>query len=294
MPHLQTNKTIVIASENWLRLGKIMDALTNNLNASYTFVTITNEADLLHPLRDLSPAIVVLSFQNNQTVINRFSNLLSDKAIPVFCFTNSYSINQSSWSKAANLITYPFENAVQEDSIAQRIKAILTLNETANQRTVTESKSSGESKHWVHDLSRYTLELDQKNAILDRIKQEVESMAVGVSTHTQLKLQSLLNLIKQTKSDKRFWNDFKVYFNEINPVFLKELSQRHPSLTAKDLKYCCYLSMNLSNNEITQLLGINQESVRTHKYRLKKKMALSKEQNLEHYLILVSDKQKTL
>ena len=42
-------------------------------------------------------------------------------------------------------------------------------------------------------------------------------------------------------------------------------------------------------NEIRNILGINQESVRTHKYRLKKKMALSKSQDLSHYLKSVTN-----
>ena len=39
------------------------------------------------------------------------------------------------------------------------------------------------------------------------------------------------------------------------------------------------------DNEDSRLVGgINQESVRTHKYRLKKKMVLEKNQNLRNYI----------
>jgi DNA-binding CsgD family transcriptional regulator len=40
----------------------------------------------------------------------------------------------------------------------------------------------------------------------------------------------------------------------------------------------------MSNEDICKLLGINQESVRTHKYRLKRKLTLSKEENLQNFL----------
>jgi DNA-binding CsgD family transcriptional regulator len=52
--------------------------------------------------------------------------------------------------------------------------------------------------------------------------------------------------------------------------------------------------MNMTNDDIRNLLGINQESVRTHKYRLKKKMALSKEQDLLNYLRSVGRKEHHL
>ncbi len=40
----------------------------------------------------------------------------------------------------------------------------------------------------------------------------------------------------------------------------------------------------MSNEDIRFILGINQESVRTHKYRLKKKMVLDKDQDLRMYI----------
>ena len=46
--------------------------------------------------------------------------------------------------------------------------------------------------------------------------------------------------------------------------------------------------MNMSNDDIRNLLGINQESVRTHKYRLKRKLDLPKEMDLGVYLKSVS------
>ena len=95
---------------------------------------------------------------------------------------------------------------------------------------------------------------------------------------------SIVNTIKMSRNDRKHWDDFKHYFEDINPSFLKHLSTKFPCLTAKDLKYCCYLKMNMSNEDIRLILGINQESVRTHKYRLKKKMVLAKHQDLRNYL----------
>lgn len=85
-------------------------------------------------------------------------------------------------------------------------------------------------------------------------------------------------------SDRNRWEDFKLYFENVNPNFLNKLRDNHPDLTLKDVKYCCYVTMNMSNDDITHILGINPESVRTHKYRLKKKLGLSKNQSLRHYL----------
>jgi DNA-binding CsgD family transcriptional regulator len=99
-----------------------------------------------------------------------------------------------------------------------------------------------------------------------------------------VELLSIVNAIKTSANNTKLWDDFKVYFEKTNPNFLYLLAKKHPQLTTKDLKYCCYLRMNMSNDDIRSLLGINQESVRTHKYRLKKKMQLNKESDLQTYL----------
>ena len=65
---------------------------------------------------------------------------------------------------------------------------------------------------------------------------------------------------------------------------LESYEKKFPCLTTKDLKYCCYLKMNMSNQDIRHILGINQDSVRMHKYRLKKKMTLSKKVDLRSYI----------
>jgi DNA-binding CsgD family transcriptional regulator len=46
--------------------------------------------------------------------------------------------------------------------------------------------------------------------------------------------------------------------------------------------------MNMTNDDIRALLGINIESVRTHKYRLKKKLFLSKEKSVRSFLQTVN------
>jgi len=128
------------------------------------------------------------------------------------------------------------------------------------------------------------MELDQKVEVLMKVKDRIADLYPRVDDPTRTELTSIVNSIRQSANDNKLWEDFKLYFEKTNPDFLYLLVQRHPGLTPKDLKYCCYLKMNMANDDIRTLLGINQESVRTHKYRLKKKLVLPKEQDLRSYL----------
>ncbi len=289
MTNLNENRTILIGCDELSHLSIMLNALSQPTFNNYAVLTFSRPDQLLRSVAPNKIALVILGFKENQFVVNEFYSSSAHKSVSLFCFTreNNMSLN---WPAGTNVFTYPLSLALSESSIASRLSSVLSLINKPAGGSLQSFVPVQNGSVGVRDLSRYALELDQKNAVLDKIKAQVEAIAINASKHVRSDLRSILMMIKQAKSDQRYWNEFKEYFNRMNPGFFQTLSQKHPSLTAKDLKYCCYLRMNLSNNEITRLMGINQESVRTHKYRLKKKMALSKEENLEHYLIRVNSR----
>jgi DNA-binding CsgD family transcriptional regulator len=282
------NRTILIGCDELSHLSIMLNALGQPSFQNYSFLTFSRPDQLLRAVVQDKTALVVLSFKQNQYVVDEFYSLLANRSVSLFCFTQNNNVNPLSWPIGTNVFSYPLLLALEESSIANRLSSVLSLSSAKLNRDARSFVPIQNGNVGVRDLSRYALELDQKNIVLDRIKSQVESIALQASKHVRSNLRAILIMIKQAKSDQKYWNEFKEHFNRMNPDFLQILSEKHPCLTAKDLKYCCYLRMNLSNNEITRLMGINQESVRTHKYRLKKKMALNKEENLEHYLIQVN------
>ncbi|MFT5822754.1 MAG: DNA-binding CsgD family transcriptional regulator [Crocinitomix sp.] len=284
------NRTILIGCDELSHLSVMLNALSQPSFKSYSFLTFSRPDQLLRAVVRDKTALVILSFKQNQYVVNEFYSKSANRNVSLFCFTQNNNVKPLSWPAGTTVFTYPLLLALDESSIANRLSSVLALSNPPVNRDSRSFVPFQNGSVGVRDLSRYALELDQKNIILDRIKTQVETIALQASKSVRFELRAILIMIKQAKSDQKYWNEFKEHFNRMNPGFLQTLSQKHPSLTAKDLKYCCYLRMNLSNNEITRLMGINQESVRTHKYRLKKKMVLNKEENLEHYLIRVNSR----
>lgn len=116
---------------------------------------------------------------------------------------------------------------------------------------------------------------------------------------------SFLNEIKKLKKSKTDQNDVLdnlhiSYHNltEINKNFeninynnnqeYKEIqakiAERHPSLSTKELQYCVYFSNKLSSKEIAIIENITPASVRVFKNRIKNKLNLDANTNLEDYL----------
>lgn len=272
-------------SQGLLEIIKSLDGFT-----SYSCITTKRILDAIHVLKSLNPSLIIIHFTDNQ----RFLSCLKDYGVkisaPVLCLTKPYASLKLIPQENIGIIRQPFDYAIKDDILRTTVSGLIRIsqqqhsNHIAKPMTINADLLNNEHKN----LARYTLELDQKMALMRKTKEEIEKLFPSVDHPTRIKLMSIVNLIKTNKADERHWEDFKLYFEKINPDFLKHLSRKHPQLTPKDLKYCCYVKMNMSNEDIRNILGINQESVRTHKYRLKKKMTLPKHQDLRHYLRLIS------
>ncbi|WP_326984012.1 hypothetical protein VUJ46_05565 [Chryseobacterium sp. MYb264] len=77
---------------------------------------------------------------------------------------------------------------------------------------------------------------------------------------------------------------FLVRFKEVYPEFYENLLQKYPFLTDNDIRLCAYIRLNLSNKEIATFKNLTVRSVETTKYRLKKKLGLDADSNLNTWI----------
>ena len=83
------------------------------------------------------------------------------------------------------------------------------------------------------------------------------------------------------------YKSFENQFVHVYPDFHKSLLSLHPLLSTTDLRLCSYIRMNQSSNEIAQLTGVSIRTVESQRYRLRKKIGIGKEGDLNGYLILI-------
>ena len=80
---------------------------------------------------------------------------------------------------------------------------------------------------------------------------------------------------------------FEMTFEKAHEKFLQKLMNKFPVLTHSDLRLCAYLRMNLSSKEIAPLMRISVRGVENHRYKLRKKLNLKKEEDLTDYVLSV-------
>jgi DNA-binding CsgD family transcriptional regulator len=287
-------KSIVIGCDDTAMLSSILNNIRAESGFTYNIISAARSKDLIGIIKSLRPDLAILCFRSNQTALNDFGSSADRAGLPILCLSGRSEGERLQWTNSCIVFSYAIEHLSQENYLSSRIHSIFLMDSGYTRGNNEKSPSTLIELNSDHDnsgsrnLSRYVMELDQKVEVLQQVKGRIADLFPNVDDSTRIELMSIVNSIKASANDHKIWEDFKLYFERSNPGFLMTLANRHPELTAKDLKYCCYLKMNMSNDDIRNLLGINQESVRTHKYRLKKKMDLSIDQDLVSYLRTVN------
>jgi len=279
-------KSIVVGCDNTDTLSAVLNGMKGR-GFSHTVISAARVSDLIGIVKSLQPDLIILSFKNNQHVLNDLDAFVKKPEIPVLCLASKTESERLSWNSNSIVFSYALEYIADREYLSSRINSIFLLRPASpvkSRISFAENAIQSRPPRNTDDLSRYIMELDQKVEVLMKVKERIADLYPRVDDPTRTELTSIVNSIRAATNDHKLWDDFKLYFEKTNPDFLFMLVQKHPGLTPKDLKYCCYLKMNMANDDIRTLLGINQESVRTHKYRLKKKLVLPKDQDLSSYL----------
>lgn len=120
-----------------------------------------------------------------------------------------------------------------------------------------------------------SLIIEHKNDMLNQIRNQLQT---GDAQHARklLKEEMLLN------TD---FEDVKLQVQELHPNFFNQLTEKSvQKLTPLDLKYCTYIYLKMNTKQIAKALHVEVQSVRMFKYRLKQKLGLSKESDLEQFI----------
>lgn len=282
-----TEKTVVISSDNAANLIALLSSIQKFPHYNIKILSASRISDLLSIITISHPDLIIINFADNQKALNAINEAASKVNSPVVCLEPKPQTNILNWDSKAIVFVYPFNIIYKEHYLYNRINSIFLLK-SGKHAISEEGIPSFVPPKGAGELSRYIMELDKKREVLTKVRSKIKALYPNVNDPVRKDLMSIVNYIKATSNDENLWEDFKFYFEKVHQNFLQRLTDKHPALTPVDLKYCCYLKMNMTNDDIKNALGINQESVRTHTYRLKVKMALPKGEDLRYYLRSVS------
>lgn len=186
------------------------------------------------------------------------------------------------------------------DTIKRKEKIILKRRMLKEQRALKRKAEKAEqqmtqlrnetlrkkNRHKTEEIANSTMELVEKNKMLLNVKEKLKNIQSEKDIDTRNRIiRQMLKSIDRDLNNKEKWKIFEENFDEVHEDFLNRFKEKHPNITAKDMRLCAFLRMNLSSKEIAPLLSISIRSVEISRYRLRKKIELPHDINLTDYIV---------
>jgi len=177
-----------------------------------------------------------------------------------------------------------FKKQAQQRKDLEASKQLLAQKELENSK-LRQQELKQQLIYKNKELTSYTLNFVQKNELLAQLQQQLELLKTAAPSDKEKIVNSLNRSLKQHINIDKNWQDFKRVFEEVHSDFIVQLKDKHPDLSANDLKICALTRLNLNIKETANMLGITPESVKTARYRLRKKLNLEHDQELFSYFL---------
>ena len=140
-----------------------------------------------------------------------------------------------------------------------------------------------EIEHKQKELASQTLHLVQKNTFIQELMENLENIKNSPEKF-KMEFRRIVMLLKKENASDKDWEVFKSYFADVHNDFDQKLKTIYPDISEKEIRLAAFLRMNLTTKEIAATLNVLPDSILKSKYRLKKKLGLDKDTDLNQFL----------
>ncbi|WP_336518569.1 hypothetical protein [Pollutibacter soli] len=157
----------------------------------------------------------------------------------------------------------------------QRQKAIYKEHLALQQKEIADAEKNAATAQ----LHLFTQHLVDKTILVEKLEQQLKANA------HQIDQQNLSEeLTRQTILTEDDWLKFKTLFEKTYPGFFANLKLKANDVTQAEQRMAALTRLMFDNKQIASMLGISAESVAKGKRRLRQRLQLASEVNLEAWL----------
>lgn len=168
----------------------------------------------------------------------------------------------------------------QKEDMERQSQLQLKVEKEEQGRLLTEQKLLNvQMDQMEKEAMADALQIERKNRLLLQLKEKLKNLETSDNAgyiDRMLKEEMRLEEIVE-QSAKEFKNIRADFFQKLK-------DQSEDRLSSLELKHCAYIHLRLSTKEIAAAFHIEPKSVRVSKYRIKQKLRLDKEVDLDRYL----------
>jgi len=271
--------TILIADDEMHVIKRIVEILAD-YQYDYKVLTVPNGKILCEIAEKKQPQLILTDWDmpemNGIEALQKLKENPKTAPIPVVMITGAMTspsdLKLALDSGAFDYLHKPFHATELIARMSSALRHALDRQEIIKQREILENA-----------LNYYNLQVIAKNQVLNELKTDLKSCQ-GDYPEAKDRLLAMNIRINQHLHTDREWYNFRRIFEAVHPDFFRTLDEQYPQLSNKEQHLCALIRLRLDTSEITQVLGISAQGVRTAIYRIGKKMQLPKDIDPRVYL----------
>ena len=176
------------------------------------------------------------------------------------------------------IVVLLYTNQIRKSRFYIQEKELFAIREKLQLQALEQSQQALQSQE--AQLRHSTLLLELKNQMIAALEMQLTN--AGQETLTPIQHEKDLRRMRiLTDAD---WQHFLERFEQITPGFVFRLKAAFPTLTLAETRLFLLVKLYFDSREISDATGISQESVWRGRHRLRKKLGLSEQVNLDEYI----------
>jgi len=156
----------------------------------------------------------------------------------------------------------------------QRLKMRLQQNEAM----IAKAKAEAEAKDALDQLNVFTQNIIDKTNLVEKLQEQLMQKELDEGQIQQISMLSQHSIL--TDAD---WDEFKVLFEKVYPGFFIKLKNQAPDITVAEQRMAALSKIKVPSKEAATLLGISPNSVIKTRSRLRQRLNLDPDADLEVY-----------
>ncbi|HUQ64601.1 MAG TPA: tetratricopeptide repeat protein [Flavitalea sp.] len=154
----------------------------------------------------------------------------------------------------------------------------MQLKQRHKEELVVKEKHAAEAELLAakEQMKLFTENIIEKTDLIDKLKQQI--LNKELSAEQRLVVDEITHHTILTEAE---WEHFKSLFEKIHPGFFNRLKERAHDVTVAEQRMAALTRMNLTARQMASILGISVDSVHKTRQRLRQRLHVPAEVNLE-------------
>jgi DNA-binding CsgD family transcriptional regulator len=154
----------------------------------------------------------------------------------------------------------------------------LRLKHRFTEQIAVQQKNAAEAEKEAakEQLQLFTQNLIEKTSLVEKLEGQLNNRTLSIEQQ-----ELITSLSGQTILTEDDWEKFKSLFEKIYPGFFMKLKTSVNDITLSELRMAALVKLHLTTRQIAAILGISPNSVNKTKQRLRQRLHVDTEKNIE-------------